>query len=344
MTHPTQARPNIGRRAFTLIELLVVIAIIAILAAILFPVFAQAKAAAKKTQALSNTKQNATSLLIYTTDSDDVFPLAYTFDQYGTDLMGFWGSPSYLLALVPADPRVMNTATPVQLAASQSFWMNSAFPYSKNLDIQDTPFSKSVAVDAALITTNQAALKKIHASINGLLNAYSTTAVGAPSSVPLISYGNGLESYPGQAYTNPNLRCTAVGTAAAPAPPCTFNAGGAPGGGTAGSRGDVYEYSFDAASDTTWTQTQGFVVAYTDSSAKFIKTPAKGLNTSNRNSPAYEYSDDVRGTKIAGGYVADPARCVTGTGPAYLSFYRPDNTGAGSGQVGNTGMRVPCGY
>ena len=45
------------KRAFTLIELLVVIAIIAILAAILFPVFAQAKLAAKKTTSISNMKQ-----------------------------------------------------------------------------------------------------------------------------------------------------------------------------------------------------------------------------------------------------------------------------------------------
>ena len=61
------------RRAFTLIELLVVIAIIAILAAILFPVFAQAKAAAKKTSALSNLKQNAVAVLMYNTDYDDTF-------------------------------------------------------------------------------------------------------------------------------------------------------------------------------------------------------------------------------------------------------------------------------
>ncbi|RYG24064.1 prepilin-type N-terminal cleavage/methylation domain-containing protein [bacterium] len=58
------------RRAFTLIELLVVIAIIAILAAILFPVFAQAKAAAKKTQALSNLKQIATANVLYMNDAD----------------------------------------------------------------------------------------------------------------------------------------------------------------------------------------------------------------------------------------------------------------------------------
>lgn len=61
------------KKAFTLIELLVVIAIIAILAAILFPVFAQAKNAAKGTQSISNVRQTATASLIYATDYDDLF-------------------------------------------------------------------------------------------------------------------------------------------------------------------------------------------------------------------------------------------------------------------------------
>ncbi len=65
---------KVRSQAFTLIELLVVIAIIAILAAILFPVFAQAKAAAKKTADLSNNKQHATGIMMYQSDADDTFP------------------------------------------------------------------------------------------------------------------------------------------------------------------------------------------------------------------------------------------------------------------------------
>jgi len=62
------------KRAFTLIELLVVIAIIAILAAILFPVFAQAKAAAKKVQSLSNAKNIGLGAQMYCIDVDDRLP------------------------------------------------------------------------------------------------------------------------------------------------------------------------------------------------------------------------------------------------------------------------------
>ncbi len=62
------------KRAFTLIELLVVIAIIAILAAILFPVFAQAREAARKTSCLSNIKQIGTGMMMYAQDYDETFP------------------------------------------------------------------------------------------------------------------------------------------------------------------------------------------------------------------------------------------------------------------------------
>ena len=76
------------KKAFTLIELLVVIAIIAILAAILFPVFAQAKMAAKKTVALSNMKQLGTATFIYMGDVDDRFPKTY----YGFPDGCAWGN------------------------------------------------------------------------------------------------------------------------------------------------------------------------------------------------------------------------------------------------------------
>lgn len=76
------------KRAFTLIELLVVIAIIAILAAILFPVFAQAKLAAKQTKSLNNHKQSGLGNLIYTADYDDFFPLSHRFEAANTALFG----------------------------------------------------------------------------------------------------------------------------------------------------------------------------------------------------------------------------------------------------------------
>lgn len=63
------------RRAFTLIELLVVIAIIAILAAILFPVFAQAREAARSTACLSNLKQIGNSVMMYSQDYDELYPM-----------------------------------------------------------------------------------------------------------------------------------------------------------------------------------------------------------------------------------------------------------------------------
>lgn len=66
------------RRGFTLIELLVVIAIIAILASILFPVFARAREKARQSACLSNTKQLVLALYMYAQDYDETYPRGYT--------------------------------------------------------------------------------------------------------------------------------------------------------------------------------------------------------------------------------------------------------------------------
>lgn len=83
-----------NKSAFTLIELLVVIAIIAILAAILFPVFAQAKVAAKKTQLLSNAKQMGLSQIMYAADYDDTFSPVMDYDAS-------WSSRSWAVLCFP---------------------------------------------------------------------------------------------------------------------------------------------------------------------------------------------------------------------------------------------------
>lgn len=74
--------PN--RRAFTLIELLVVIAIIAIIAALLFPVFAHARESARQVSCLSNQRQIGSALMLYAQDYDEVLPRAFTGTNQGT--------------------------------------------------------------------------------------------------------------------------------------------------------------------------------------------------------------------------------------------------------------------
>lgn len=99
-----------GLRAFTLIELLVVIAIIALLAALLFPVFARAKAAAKQATCISNLKQIGSSILLYMADYDDVFPHALdASDKFAPEI---WVHEPEFYARIPSMPLLSDALQP----------------------------------------------------------------------------------------------------------------------------------------------------------------------------------------------------------------------------------------
>ncbi len=94
-------RSGASGRGFTLIELLVVIAIIAILAAILFPVFAQARAAARKAMCLSNMKQITTGTMMYVQDHDEMFAMR----DWGKSFWMFLNRPyTSMRATSPSQP------------------------------------------------------------------------------------------------------------------------------------------------------------------------------------------------------------------------------------------------
>jgi prepilin-type N-terminal cleavage/methylation domain-containing protein/prepilin-type processing-associated H-X9-DG protein len=116
------------KRAFTLIELLVVIAIIAILAAILFPVFAQAKEAAKKTSCLSNLKQLGLGNVMYSNDYDDEI-VAGGF-AYGTPGHNFDGWDAGVLWDYVISPYIKsgNAAVDTSGRESGAIWACPDFP------------------------------------------------------------------------------------------------------------------------------------------------------------------------------------------------------------------------
>ena len=113
------------RNGFTLIELLVVIAIIAILAAILFPVFARARENARKSTCQSNMKQLGMAMLQYAQDYDETFPgnAAYYASLTGTPFHNQW-----MLGIPPLDPTVTGRT-----------WKDIIVPYLKNTGVLRCP-------------------------------------------------------------------------------------------------------------------------------------------------------------------------------------------------------------
>ncbi len=114
---------NISKRGFTLIELLVVIAIIAILAAILFPVFAKVREKARQITCTSNLKQFELSILEYANDNDEALPLAWNIQAcIGTKAGALTGQ------------------------APRGTW-NDIMPYVKSTQVFECPDDKGVTID-----------------------------------------------------------------------------------------------------------------------------------------------------------------------------------------------------
>lgn len=98
-----------ARRAFTLIELLIVIAIIAILATILFPVFARARENARRSACMSNLRQIGLAFAQYTQDYDETYPVFMAFSLPGLTTISSWDQSIAPYAGVTVDPNASPT-------------------------------------------------------------------------------------------------------------------------------------------------------------------------------------------------------------------------------------------
>ncbi len=297
------------KKAFTLIELLVVIAIIAILAAILFPVFAQAKEAAKKTQTISNAKQMGTSLMIYTGDYDDLFP--------STNMTNY-ASGAYITGTVSDTPANWRSNNAAWVSANGSVFPNNTFPYSKNSQILE---AAGVPADSTWAGGTPAASRLAATwfnslTMNGFLSGFSQTAINEVSRIPMLWYGNGKQKVEGYGSSNPLLTCAGSSLNT----PCVFNPSGYPTATSAyaGYGGVTFSTALPNAAST-YVHNGGQVYVHSDTSAKFVKLAAP--NTVNNLTYVDPYADyDANGVGLSF-YTCAPL----GSGaPGYSCIFRPD--------------------
>ena len=179
------------KRAFTLIELLVVIAIIAILAAILFPVFAQAKEAAKKTVCLAQNKQIGTATALYLGDNDDSFPQVSWLDEVnGTYVQYYWW---YSLTYVAPSTILDKKGGVLQ-------------PYMKSVAIQNCPSLASDVIEfqSAVAGVASASAATSYAPNAAVQGTPSATAWERPAESILIA--DAAQAVGGKVYTLPYIQ------------------------------------------------------------------------------------------------------------------------------------------
>jgi prepilin-type N-terminal cleavage/methylation domain-containing protein/prepilin-type processing-associated H-X9-DG protein len=156
------------RRGFTLIELLVVIAIIAILAAILFPVFAQAREKARQISCLSNEKQLGLAFMQYTEDNDELLPNDAN-GAGGDNLRGGW----------------MYYTNFGANAKSFEPQYGSIYPYVKSTQVYICPDDSQGQADGDSYAIN-ACLASTSLDVTGLNDGQSLAYIQAPSSTMLL--------------------------------------------------------------------------------------------------------------------------------------------------------------
>ncbi len=255
-----KSRASRSRGAFTLIELLVVIAIIAILAAILFPVFAQAREKARQTSCLSNMKQWSLGFQMYVQDYDEQFPLAYGWYPGFGWLQGF-------IHDFPADWETIVT-DPAEMAAYQALWANSVQPYVKNMELAACPSGSPYqfpGVDYSAANQRKKPGSSSYA-FNGDLHTYPLAGVVAPSEVILLTEGAGKVKFEGFAISNPQLDCPD------PDQPCVYKPKPANGDCVAGNGGSDSSYN---ALGTLWLHNKGMNFAFTDGHVKWRRLGAQ---------------------------------------------------------------------
>ncbi len=241
------------RKAFTLIELLVVIAIIAILAAILFPVFASAKEKAKQTACTSNIRQMGTGTQLYLGDWDDRY-------MVGTPILGAAYVAAGNLFGVPAD--WATTMTPAVVEAQRMHAANAVQPYLNNYQIMQCPSAVEIQLAGGAYASVAAGRRPqaVSYAYNGFMHAFNSSGIQAPSSVIVWSENWGKWSWLGYAGSSPYIGCVEAGVV--PPAPCGL--------GTSTTLLGTF-----IPNGTMWVHNRGAVFGMGDSSAKWRRLGAQ---------------------------------------------------------------------
>jgi prepilin-type N-terminal cleavage/methylation domain-containing protein/prepilin-type processing-associated H-X9-DG protein len=211
MRHSSPSR----NAAFTLIELLVVIAIIAILAAILFPVFAQAREKARQTSCLSNMKQMGLGVMMYIQDYDETYPTAYFHRAFNPPAGGVAGGYEHWSGLInpyvknfqmyicPSDPLRGHAPTCFSSASNNS---GAGAPGGQLANVCGSGSIVDNQAPRLSYTANSAIMPRLRniADMNRGISVVPQAAIEAPASIILLAeLTSNLQCMNGQSISGP---------------------------------------------------------------------------------------------------------------------------------------------